>query len=165
MVIHKIDQNFDIQQEQGNNKDLLILRGKFKIQNTTIILVYLSVVKGEEERKHNQQVHRDIKKYINKNEDDILILLGDFNGHIGIIGEQPQKFNRKIVLDLMSECRLVLVNATEKCNTCNTYTWSRGEQRSAINFILMNDKGYQKSDIMNILLYIFCIRFSSFELI
>ena len=105
--------------------------------------MYLSVVKGEEERKNNQ---REIKKYINKYEDDILILLGDFNGHIGIIGEQPQNFNGKIVLDLMSECRLVLVNATEKCN--NTYTWSRGEQKSAIDFILMNDKGYQKSDIM-----------------
>ena len=30
MIIHKNDQNFDMQQEQGNNKDLLILRGKFK---------------------------------------------------------------------------------------------------------------------------------------
>ena len=137
MIIHKNDQNFDMQQEQGNNKDLLILRGKFKNQNTTIILVYLSVVKGEEERKNNQQIQREIKKYINKYEDDIWILLGDFNGHIGIIGEQPQNLNGKIVLDLMSECRLVLVNATEKCN--NTYTWSRGEQKSAIEFILMND--------------------------
>ena len=81
-------------------------------------------------------------------EDDILILLGDFNGHLGFIGDQPQNFNGKIVLDIMTEYNLILINGTEKCN--GTITWSRRDQRSAIDFILMNNKGYQICEQMKI---------------
>ena len=138
MMLHRNDEIFDLHQETtGSNKDILIVRGKLKGRCVTIILVYLSVVKGEEERKCNLQIKNEIKKKIRNLEDDILILLGDFNGHLGFIGDQPQNFNGKIVLDIMTECNLILINGTEKCN--GTITWSRRDQRSAIDFILMNN--------------------------
>ena len=149
MMLHRNDEIFDLHQETaGSNKDILIVRGKLKGRCVTIILVYLSVVKGEEERKCNLQIKNEIKKKIRNLEDDILILLGDFNGHLGFIGDQPQNFNGKIVLDIMTECNLILINGTEKCN--GTITWSRRDQRSAIDFILMNNKGYQICEQMKI---------------
>ena len=54
MMLHRNDEIFDLQQEPaGSNKDILIVRGKLKGRCVTIILVYLSVVKGEEEKKCN----------------------------------------------------------------------------------------------------------------
>ena len=65
------------------------------------------------------------RRHIENCEDEELIfLLGDFNGHIGILGNQQLNYNGKLVMDIKTECDLILLNSTEKCD--GTYTWSRG---------------------------------------
>ena len=58
--------------------------------------------------------------------------MGDFNGHTGTIG-----------------CNLTMLD-TDKCTGINT--WSRGDQKSTIDFVLVNNKGYQTCEWILILI-------------
>ena len=62
--------------------------------------------------------------------------MGDFNAHVGIMGEQELNYNGKIVLDIMTENNMIMLNDTDKCK--GTYTWSRGQSKSVIDFVLVN---------------------------
>ena len=55
----------------------------------TIILIYLSVIRGATEGKSNQGIMTKIRRGISHCDDDELVfIMGDFNAHVGIIGEQ-----------------------------------------------------------------------------
>ena len=55
----------------------------------TIILVYLSVIRGTTERKCNQGIMTEIKRGISHCDDDeTFFIMEDSNAHVGIIGEQ-----------------------------------------------------------------------------
>ena len=87
-------------------------------------------------------IKKEIKKQILKcDEDEAVFLFGAFNGHTGTIGEQQQNYNGKLLMDLIIECNLSMLNDTDKCSGINT--WSRGDQKSTIEFVLVNNKGYQ----------------------
>ena len=58
-------------------------------------------------------------------EDELIFILGDFNAHLGIIGDQDVNYNGRIVLDMMTEDNMILLNDTEKW----IYTWERGDQK------------------------------------
>ena len=81
-------------------------------------------------------------------EDELIFILGDFNTHLGIIGDQDANYNGKIVLDMMTEDSMILLTDTEKCKTI--YTRGRGDQKSAIDFILVNTLAYKLCQEMNI---------------
>ena len=127
----------------NNNTDLLhvtMQRGSFKLH---IILVYFSVVTKPEDKECNKKMKSEIEKMIearNENEEP-LIVMGDFNGHIGLIGMQKENDNGKMVLEWMNDYNMALLNLDDKCK--GQYTWQRGEQRSAIDFVMANGKGYQ----------------------
>ena len=113
------------------------------------IILYLSVIRGEEEIQNNQMIKKETKKKILKSdEDEAVFLLGDFNGHTGTIGEQQQNYNGKLLMDLIIECNITMLNDTDKCTGINT--WSRGDQKSTIDFVLVNNKGYQTCEWMEI---------------
>ena len=63
-------------------------------------------------------------------EDELIFILGDFNAHLGIIGDQD--YNGRIVLDMMTEDNMILLNDTEQCK--GIYTWGRGDKK--VPFIL-----------------------------
>ena len=103
----------------------------------TIILVYLSVIRGATEWKSNQGIMTEIRKGISHCDDDELVfIMGHFNVHVGIIGEQDLNHNRKIVLDIITENNMIMLNDIDKCK--GTYTWSRRQSKSVIDFVLVN---------------------------
>ena len=119
-------------------KDILIAKGMIKKYHITIILVYLSVVRGDEEKKTNGDIKKEIRKQVEEREDEELIfLLGDFHGHNGILGDQQINHNGNLIMDITTECTLILLNSTDKGD--GTYTWSRGDQKSVINFVILNN--------------------------
>ena len=149
MLLHKDKKEIDLQQTKTKLKDMLVVKGTIKKYKTTIILVYLSVVKGEEEKKANEDMKKEVRRHIENCEDEELIfLLGDFNGHIGILGNQQLNYNGKLVMDIKTECDLILLNSIEKCD--GTYTWSRGDQRSAIDFVIVNNNALKICQSMKI---------------
>ena len=68
MLLHKFKKGIDLQQIKA------------------IIRVYLSFVKGKDEKKTNKDIKKEVRRHIENCEDEELVfLLGDFNGHIGIL--------------------------------------------------------------------------------
>ena len=64
--------------------------------------------------------------------------MGDFNGHIGIIGQQKEDKNGKFVKQLAELYNMSILNMDEKCT--GESTWSRNNVSSTIDFVLINDK-------------------------
>ena len=92
---------------------------------------------------------KEVRRHIENCEDEELIfLLGDFNGHIGILGNQQLNYNGKLVMDIKTECDLIILNSTEKCD--GTYTWSKGDQTSAIDFVIVNNNALKICQSMKI---------------
>ena len=81
-------------------------------------------------------------------EDEALIIIGDFNGHIGILGEQNLDKNGQVILEWMNNYSLILLNSDDECR--GTYTWSRGSQKSVIDYMLVNTKMYSHFQNMEV---------------
>ena len=75
-------------------------------------------------------------------EDGDLVLLGDFNVHVGIVGPQELNRNGCLLLDLMETYNLILLNNDEKC--VGEITRSCRGERSTIDFVLVNRRAYNK---------------------
>ena len=132
MIVHNNNQAYtELEQVDTKQEDILILRGTLKSMKVSIILIYLSVIRGATERKSNQGIMTEIRRGISRCDDDELVfIMGDFNAHVGIIGEQELNYNGKIVLDIMTENNMIMLNDTDKCK--GTYTWSRGQSKSVM---------------------------------
>ena len=74
--------------------------------------------------------------------------MGDFNAHVRIIREQGLNYTGKIVLDIMTENNMIMLNDTDKCK--GTYTWSRVQSKSVIDFVLVNSLAFGICDQMEI---------------
>ena len=75
-------------------------------------------------------------------------MLGDFNGHITLLGPQRQDENGSMVMDFVNNFGLNLLNIDEACQ--GTYTWNRHQQRSVIDFVLVNNRCYRFFENMHI---------------
>ena len=70
-----------------NTKDFMEIRGKIWNFDMVIILLYFSVETKEEDRQRNQKMKKEVERRIETvEEEEALIVLGDFNGHIGMLG-------------------------------------------------------------------------------
>ena len=76
------------------------------------------------------------------------IVLGDFNGHLGYLGNQEENMNDKLINKMIQEEDLILLNIYSRCK--GTYTWQRGEQKSAIDQMMVNQCGYEKFEEMEV---------------
>ena len=70
-----------------------------------------------------------------------MIVLGDINDHIGFIGQQKIDRNEEMVIDWMNDFSLILINVDERC--VGQHTWSRQNQKSTIDCVLMNNEAYK----------------------
>ena len=68
--------------------------------------------------------------------------MGDFDAHLRILEKRKEDVNGRMVLDWLERFDVVLMNADDKCE--GVYTWKRGNQRSAIDFILVNEYVYER---------------------
>ena len=85
MIVHNNNQAYtELEQIDTKQADILILRGTLKSMKVTIILIYLSVIRGATERKSNQRIMTEIRRGISHCDDDELFFtMGDFNAHVG----------------------------------------------------------------------------------
>ena len=77
-----------------------------------------------------------------------LIVMGDFNGYVGFKGGQKVNRNGELILDWMENYSLVMLNDDYKCT--REITWSRNEQRSVIDYVLVTNQVYGKFKSMTI---------------
>ena len=125
------------------------MRGTLKNYKITIVLVYLLVIRNETEKLSNQHTLTEIVNEIKKcSEEELVFVMGDFNAHLGFIGEQETNYKGQLVLDFMTERNMILMNDTDKCS--GTTTWSRQSQKSTIDFLLVNNAAYNICSRMQI---------------
>ena len=64
MILHHSNSIYDMKMEETSHQDMLTIRGQFKGLKATLILVYLLVIRGEEEKQNNQMIKKEINKQI-----------------------------------------------------------------------------------------------------
>ena len=87
-------------------------------------------------REENERKYRLIKRAIDECKGDQVIVMGDMNGHIGML-EEPINRNGDLLLEFMEENRLENLNVTV---AEGRVTWMSKETKSAIDYILVNEK-------------------------
>ena len=77
-----------------------------------------------------------------------LLIIGDFNGHLRCLGYQREDVNGEMIINWMNQHSLTLLNIDEK--TKGIVTWQRANQRSTIDYALVNNEMYNMFSKMNI---------------
>ena len=131
---------------ENENKDLLELEGELFGIDFRMIVVYFDSKKYGEGRKRNYRLSKILEDKLENNEKEGLMIMGDFNGHIKILDQSKDDANGKMVMKWMDDYNLTLLNLDEKCE--GLYTWRRKllngkEQKSAIDFFLVNNRMYE----------------------
>ena len=113
-----------------------------------LVVTYWRTGNEAEVGNYNGEISKEIGEIVRKTrmEEKNLIVMGDFNGHLGYVGYQEENRNGRIVNDLIWRSDLILVNIDEMCR--GTYAWERGEQKSAIDLIMTNNKIYNLIESM-----------------
>ena len=90
---------------------------------------------------HNKKIIKEIGQIVEEREiqQKATIVLGDFTGDLGYLGNQEKNMNGKLINKMIQEEGLILLNIDSRCE--GTYTWQRGEQKSAIDLIMVNQCG------------------------
>ena len=101
-----------------------------------MIIAYFTVEGGQREQDENQKKYRGISDLINEREEEEVILMGDMNAHIGLLGERINRNGVKL-LQFAEESGMEILNQTWGEARA---TWVRPgeEQRSAIDYCLVS---------------------------
>ena len=148
-VMVKKNKGWEIQEiEIGTTEDhediqvYLMGNKKLNIKQFIIICVYMTTGNIKEIVQENNRKYNIIKKVIRENKEKEILIMGDMNGHVGILGEKIDK-NGELLLSFAEECDLEIGNITI---AKGKVTWKRkgGKEKSAIDYVLMNNKIRQK---------------------
>ena len=149
LIVYKENSNIKLDAVEVDNSDLLVLKGTIGTHKIKLILVYYTTRSSTGSKEINQKITNNLKGTMEQtDEDESMILMGDFNGHLGMAGEQRLDENGRILKELADEYNLVIGNLDEKCE--GEITWGRGEQQSAIDYILLNRNIYKNMESMYI---------------
>ena len=144
MLLHKSSSTIESMKMDSRHPDILYAKCKFQAMAICIVLIYMST----NDKARNKEIKQKAEAIIKKEEEHPLLILGDFNGHLGFLGPQQCDENGRMVVNWLDEHNLVLLNADPNCT--GETTWSRGEQKSSIDFMLVNQKLYQNFYSMDI---------------
>ena len=133
MLLYKDDEKIGVEKLSTNHNDLLhdrIIVHGFLFH---IIFVYFSV----SDKETNNKIKTNIDEILRMTDDKPLILLSDFNDHLGFLGHQKLDQNGKFILEFMENFNLTFFNDVEECQ--GVYTWTNNnDMRSVIDYILIN---------------------------
>ena len=139
----KENNNIDLEKKESNSKEILHIKGKIGDCKLTMVLVYMRTGNDAEVEQGNREIMRECGAIVGAVvEGEGVLVLGDFNGHLGYLGYQEENKNGKIVNNFIDRHDLILLNCDERCE--GTFTWERGEQRSAIDFVMANEVMYRR---------------------
>ena len=79
----------------------------------------------------NVELNRKVGDYVQENEELPLIVVGDFDAHIGLIGE-PYNRNGRLMMEMVEKNNLTILNGTPECE--GKITWEARGQKSVIDY-------------------------------
>ena len=140
MVIYEEREDFYFEKQHNNNADLLMIRGRVSGEVYNMIIVYLKTGNDGATLSFNRVLIENMQTIIDRADGEKILILGDFNCHLGYLGYQEENQNGRLVQRFVEDNGLVLLNADDRCT--GEYTWERGMQRSAIDLAITNQEGY-----------------------
>ena len=144
MILWKNNGGLTITEIETDHSDILMAQikaGKFKFY---IILVYIST----NDDCRNNIIYKLLTDLTMKFQNENLLIIGDFNGHIGCLGPQPINKNGRKMLNFVDNSQLNILNLDIRCS--GEITWKQGNKRSCIDFLLLNEKMYENFTSMTI---------------
>ena len=126
----------DMVEKENSNPDVLWVEIKIKQLTFDVALCYWDVRYGE----RNKKIIGNLKKIIEENKDKKLMVLGDFNAHIGILGEQEVNQNGEEMIRFVEDAGLILLNIDRECT--GEITRNFRDQKSVIDYVMVNDRLY-----------------------
>ena len=147
-ILMRENKRVEFEKKKRKNEEILEIEGVCYGMEMKIILVYFDVRKNEEGRENNEKIRKDIENMIESNKADGLLILGDFNGHLETLDGRKEDKNGRMVMEWTTNYDLVLMNTDIKCE--GTITREKGEQKTAIDMVLMNRNLYEKCKTMKI---------------
>ena len=139
MILYNKKKQIKLEKIENKEKDILEVEGKCIGLKMKMILVYFDTRKNKDGRDRNDEIRKEVEKIIEKT-DEALIVLGDFNAHIGLIDGKRIDQNGRMMLDWLNDYNLTMLNIDEKCE--GKYTWERNKSKSTIDYVLVNQKMY-----------------------
>ena len=146
-VLHPKMPEIKLEKVENKNRDLLVLDGKIYELRLRIIIVYFDANKNTEGKIRNNKIKEDIETLIENNKMDGLMIMGDFNGHLKVL-DGKEDINGRMLLEWARDYRLTILNLDEKCS--GVYTRVRREQKTAIDYAVVNNRIYEIFNSMHI---------------
>jgi len=105
-----------------------------------VMIVCYMTVEGVRSERENREKYAFIKKVLDEYNNEMIVVMGDMNGHVGILGEPVNK-NGELLNEFVFENELENLNVTM---SEGKVTWSSKENSSAIDYILVNENARRK---------------------
>ena len=137
-----------LEKKANNNRDMLELEGKIHGMRMKMVVVYFDANKDEGGRSRNRKLRSDIERIMENNKMEGLMIMGDFNGHLKMIDGKDDDENGKMILEWIEKYKLIMLNLEDRCE--GIYTRIRGEQKTTIDYVLVNDRVYEDFRHMHI---------------
>ena len=107
-----------------------------------MVIVYMDTRKNKKGEEANKKIRKKLEKIIESNEREGLMIMGDFNGHIKWWDGKDDDKNGEMLLEWIQDYGLIMLNMDDRC--IGKYTWSRGENKSVIDYMMVNSRVYDK---------------------
>ena len=146
MIVWKESEHINMEKIENKNEDLMVIEGTINKMKIIFLLVYMSVNDAGKNLKLKKEIEEIITKYQNMNMN--IIVLGDFNGHVGFLGKQKLDKNGKMILDHMEKFKLTLLNDVPECT--GEITWQQGKKQSTIDYVLVCENLMKRFERMKI---------------
>ena len=137
-----------LEKKENSNRDMLELEGKIHGMRMKMVVVYFDANKDEGGRSRNRKLRSDIERIMENNKMEGLMIMGDFNGHLKMIDGKDDDENGKMILEWIEKYKLIMLNLEDRCE--GIYTRIRGEQKTTIDYVLVNDRVYEDFRHMHI---------------
>ena len=142
-VLVRVDADVDVEElnvgECEMSEDVMAVRLEYTAgrerESVTVIVCYMTV-EGVEARMENERKYRIIERLVQEHKNERVIVMGDMNGHIGILGEEVNR-NGQLLLDFAEVNELEILNATV---AEGKVTWSDRQSESVIDYMVVNDR-------------------------
>ena len=120
MAVWKEEEDMEIRQLNCKSEDMLLIETIKAKEKHIIATVYLSVNDIEK----NKEMTKELKNITEKYKEEKLMIVGDLNAHVGLIGNQSINQNGRLVRELMEQTSLIMMNI-DKEKTTGKITWSQ----------------------------------------
>ena len=110
-----------------------------KCESMHICVCYMTV-EGPNARDENRRKYEILKNFVNEYGNEEIIIMGDMNGHIGVLGERMNG-NRELLREFCDETQFEILNETV---AEGRVTWQRREVQSAIDYVLTNARARER---------------------